>query len=404
MDEKGIWHSMKLLFLQETDWLKRYPAQQHHLAEMMALRGHEVLVIDHELSWRNDAGKGLYSKRRIFKNVTKIHPNANVTVIRPGFIKLPLLDYVSMMFSHRQEIKRQIKELHPDAIIGFGILNSITSVKLVKHTRIPFIYYWIDVLHLLIPNRSFRTLGKSLEGYTLKRSDMALAINECLKELIIKLGAPTQRTHLLKAGIDTDKFNLSIDGNKIRQQYGIAPEDCVLFFMGFLYHFSGLKEVAQKIGILGNNHLKLLIVGEGDAFEELNVIQDKYNLQNSIIITGKKPYQEIPGLIAAADICMLPAYPDEPIMQDIVPIKLYEYMAMKKPVISTKLPGVMKEFGTDNGVVYIDRPEDTIDKALELFLNSSISNLGNKARRFAEKNSWDRITDEFEKLLKEAIK
>ena len=395
---------MKLLFLQETDWLKRYPAQQHHLAEMMALRGHEVLVIDYEISWRNSVDRGLYSKRRIFKNVTKIHSNANVTVIRPGFIKLPLLDYVSMMFSHRREIKRQIKELHPDAIIGFGILNSITSVQLVKHTRIPFIYYWIDVLHLLIPNRSFRTLGKLLEGYTLKRSDMALAINECLKELIIKLGAPAQRTHLLKAGIDTNKFNLSIDGNKIRQQYGIAPEDCVLFFMGFLYHFSGLKEVAQNIGILGNNHLKLLIVGEGDAFKELNAIRDKCNLQNSIIITGKKPYQEIPGLIAAADICMLPAYPDEPIMQDIVPIKLYEYMAMKKPVISTKLPGVMKEFGKDNGMVYIDRPEDAIDKALELFSNGSISNLGNKARRFAERNSWDKIADEFEKLLKEATK
>ena len=395
---------MKLLFLQETDWLKRYSTQQHHLAEMMALRGHQVVVIDYELSWGNSGDKGLNSKRRIFKNVTKIYPNANVTVIRPGFIKLPLLDYVSMLFSHRQEIKRQIKEFHPDAIIGFGILNSITSVRLVKHTRIPFIYYWIDVLHLLIPNRSFRTLGKSLECYTLKRSDMALAINECLKELIVKLGAPAQRTHLLRASVDTDKFSPSIDGNKIRQQYGIAPEDCVLFFMGFLYHFSGLKEVAQKIGILDNNHFKLLIVGEGDAFEELNAIRNKYNLQNSIILTGGKPYQEIPGLIAAADICLLPSYPDEPIMQDIVPIKLYEYMAMKKPVISTKLLGVMKEFGTDNGMVYIDRPEDAIDKALELFSNGSISNLGNKAKRFTERNSWDKITDEFEKLLKEAIK
>ncbi len=38
----------------------------------------------------------------------------------------------------------------------------------------------------------------------------------------------------------------------------------------------------------------------------------------------------------------LTAYTDEKIMQEIVPIKLYEYMAMAKPVISTNLPGIRK--------------------------------------------------------------
>jgi glycosyltransferase involved in cell wall biosynthesis len=44
-------------------------------------------------------------------------------------------------------------------------------------------------------------------------------------------------------------------------------------------------------------------------------------------------------------------------MRDIVLIKLYEYMAMGKPVITTKLPGVMQEFGEDHGVVYVDKME-----------------------------------------------
>ena len=43
-------------------------------------------------------------------------------------------------------------------------------------------------------------------------------------------------------------------------------------------------------------------------------------------------------------------------MQDIVPIKMYEYMAIGKPVICTKLPGVMWEFGEGNGVLYADSP------------------------------------------------
>lgn len=31
---------------------------------------------------------------------------------------------------------------------------------------------------------------------------------------------------------------------------------------------------------------------------------------------------------------------------------------MEKPVITTRLPGVMTEFGDDNGVIYVDTPED----------------------------------------------
>ena len=90
-------------------------------------------------------------------------------------------------------------------------------------------------------------------------------------------------------------------------------------------------------------------------------------------------------------------------MRDIVPIKTYEYMAMQKPVIATRLPGVMKEFGEENGVVYVDKPEEVIATALELVRTGQARELGLKARKFVERNSWDKITDEFERILNEVI-
>ena len=91
-------------------------------------------------------------------------------------------------------------------------------------------------------------------------------------------------------------------------------------------------------------------------------------------------------------------------MQDIVPVKMYEYMAMKKPVIATRLPGVMKEFGEDSGVVYVDTPDDVAAEALELLQNGKVEELGLKARCFIGRYSWDGITDEFEGILGRAIK
>jgi len=395
---------MKILLVQESDWLKKGPHQQHQLADRLSLRGHQIRAIDYEILWGVQGKKGLYSRRQVFDNIAKSCDGARVTVIRPGIVKVPWLNYASLLLTHRKEIERQIREFSPDVIIGFSILNSYLAAKAARRNAILFIYYWIDVLHRLIPFKPFQPIARILESKTLKQADRILVINDKLKEYVIKIGAPVERTQVLRAGIDIEQFNPQENGSAIKKRYGLKKDDLVLFFMGWLYNFSGLKEVVLQVAKTTDDRLKLLIVGEGDAYDELQQIRQKYNLQQRLILTGKRPYQEIPALIAASDVCLLPAYPNEKIMQDIVPIKMYEYMAMAKPVVSTRLPGVMKEFGEDNGVVYVSQPEDVIKKAIELIQGDSLKKLGAKARRFAERYSWDSITDEFEKILEEVIK
>ena len=204
--------------------------------------------------------------------------------------------------------------------------------------------------------------------------------------------------------METDLFKDNKESRELmRKKFNYSKEDLVLFFMGWLYHFSGLKEVAQELARDESENLKMLIVGEGDALKDLKQITEKHNLQDRIILAGQRPYKEMPSFIAASDICLLPAYPWEKVMQDIVPIKLYEYMAMGKPVISTRLSGVMQEFGENNGVVYVDEPADAIDKAKSLVKDGKIGKLGARAREFVQKYSWDNITDEFEKILEGVI-
>jgi glycosyltransferase involved in cell wall biosynthesis len=395
---------VRILIVQESDWLKRGPHQQHQLADKLSLRGHQIRVIDYDVLWREQDKRGLYSRREVFENVWKINPAAKATVIRPGIIKIPILVYISLIFTHGKEIDRQIKEFRPDVIVGLGILNNYLALIKAKKNNIPFIYYWIDVLHRLIPSDSLQFIGKIMEQKTLREADRTLTINDELKDYVIAAGAPAKNTRVIKAGIDVEKFKPSASIGSLRKQYGLEESDIVLFFMGWLYHFSGLKEVARGLAKETNKSLKLLIVGEGDAFEELKQIRDEHNLQDRLILTGQKPYTDMPAFISASDICLLPAYPWEKVMQDIVPIKVYEYMAMSKPVISTKLSGVMREFAEDNGVIYVDEPADVIDKAKSLVSDGRMGKLGAKARKFVERYSWDSVTDEFEKVLEEVVR
>ena len=389
---------MRILFAQEIDWIKQNLGQQHHLAEMLSLRGNEVHVIDCEILQKSEGSKGLFLKRKVFEKISSIHKDANITVIRPGIMNLPIIKYISLFFSHRNEVNRQIIEFKPEVIVGWGIINSYLAANAAKKNAIPFIYYWIDVLHLLIPNRLFRPLGKIVEKKAVKKADLVLTINEKLKDYVLSLGAVAERIKVIRAGFELERFDANLHGMNIRQQYGLNNQDRVLFFMGWLYNFSGLDDVIQALSKRKDFRLKLFIVGEGDAYDDLEILRGRYKLDNRVILAGKKEYSEIPGLIATADVCILPADPSEPIMQNIVPIKIYEYMAMKKPVITTKLPGIMKEFGEGNGVIYVDQPEDVV-KAAEDLLNSGYANLiklGLTARQHVERNSWEKVFHNFE--------
>ena len=121
---------MKILVVQESDWLKRNPHQQHHLMDRMSIRGHEVRVIDYPIDWPKDDNDGFKFEREVVDNVYKIDERASVQVIRPGFIKKPVLNYISLYYSHKNEIKYQIENFKPDVIVSLGLLNAYnTSIK-----------------------------------------------------------------------------------------------------------------------------------------------------------------------------------------------------------------------------------------------------------------------------------
>jgi len=389
------------LIVQDTDWIKRNPIQHNHLAERMVKRGHEIRVIDYEILWREEGEKELISKRQVFW-VSRILEDAYHIVIRPRILKVPLLDYFSMLYTYNSEIKRQIREFSPDVIMGDGILTPYLAFRLARKYKIKTVYYCIDVDYKLVPYWFLQPVGKMIESKNIRNADLVLSINEGLREYTIRMGAKPEKTKVIRAGVDFTKFNQGIDGQEIRKKYGIEKDDKVLFFVGWLYHFSGLKEVAVELSKIGRDDLKLFIVGDGDAYQDLLKIREVYGLEDRMVMAGRQPYDLLPQFLAASDICLLPAYNNE-IMRDIVPIKMYEYMAMGKPVIATKLPGIMKEFGNGNGVTYVDKPEDAVRKAIELIENGEVKREGEKARSFVEKFSWDKITDEFEKSLEELI-
>jgi glycosyltransferase involved in cell wall biosynthesis len=65
----------------------------------------------------------------------------------------------------------------------------------------------------------------------------------------------------------------------------------------------------------------------------------------------------------------------------------------------------MKEFGHNNGVIYVEQPTEVLKKVIELHNDGGTIRVhGNKARKFVEKYSWDKITSSFEDILNSLVK
>ena len=383
---------MKILVVQESDWIERGPHQSHHLMERLTQNGDEVRVIDYEINWKKNIDKGLFFKREIFSHIHKAVESGDVTVIRPSFIRMPMFCYFSMYLTHYMEIRRQIDSFKPDVIIGFGLVNANIAIKLGHQHNIPFIYYIIDQLHLLVPEKRLQALAETVEKSNYMHSDEIISINEGLREYTISLGAEQAKTKVIRAGVDLGRF-FGVDGSTIRKTYGITDEDVVLFFMGWLYSFSGLDEVALELIKSSESHIKLFILGKGELLGKLKEIK-KNDSKNSLIIEDWKPYSEVPKYLAAGDICLLPAKQSE-IMKNIVPIKMYEYMAAGKVVFSTDLPGIRKEFGIGHGVMYVNNAKEIIDLARKMMKEKRIKEEGLVGSNFVKSNDWAYTTSSF---------
>ncbi len=389
---------MKILHVQDTDWIDKGPQQQHHLLERLSNEGYKIVVIDYDVLWKMK--KGLISPRISKKVPPKAIAQANIFVSRPPTIRIDVLNYVSMLITYSREIIRQIKTFKPDRIIGEGLLGAGIARIFSYIYGIRYVLLVTDKNYRAIPFKILQPLGFALEKWIYHHADSVVVINEQLKDFALRMTANPLATYVIRAGVETSLFSFNENTRKVmRKKYNIKNSDLVLFFMGWLYIFSGLKEVITRLHEINNTNIKLFVLGTGDFKTEMLEMRTQLHMEEQILYHDWIPYRELPNYESLADICLLPAHSD-PLINEVVPIKLYEYLAINRPVIASKLMGVYREFKTGNGVVYIDSPEKCVERAIEIWKKNQLVKLGNQGRNFVLENcNWEKLLDAFKKVI-----
>jgi glycosyltransferase involved in cell wall biosynthesis len=151
-----------------------------------------------------------------------------------------------------------------------------------------------------------------------------------LKQLLIQEGAPEHRLTVMHNAVDPVVFNAAVSGQEVRRRYGL-DDRLVAGFVGWLRHWHGLADLidAVRSSELLARGLRLLIVGIGPAFLQVERRVRELGLADKIILTGAVAHADVPAHVAALDIALQPratAY--------ACPMKLIEYMAMGRCIVA----------------------------------------------------------------------
>jgi len=192
-------------------------------------------------------------------------------------------------------------------------------------------------------NRIIVFLIKRAEKMAARNSDQIVSVTPQIANYLVQhFHCQTDKVKVISNGVNTKKFFPITDKNLLKQFRGrldIGEGEILIVFIGNLAPWQGIEYLIQVAPFLLKEkiNVRFLIVGEGIWKDKLEMSVKKLGLSDHFTFTGMVDHDQIPLYINIADICVLPK---RKLKSGYSPIKLYEYMACGKPIISSLAEGL----------------------------------------------------------------
>ena len=195
---------------------------------------------------------------------------------------------------------------------------------------------------------SFPGLARRIEGQVFRSATLVCAVTGVLRDMLVVMGVERERILITPNGVDLERYSYAADSRlRARAALGLPaerPGELVLGFVGFFRDWHRLHLVLASMAMPELAGTRLVLIGEGPARAELERVAAGGGLTARLHFAGTRPHQEIPALLPAFDVALVPA-----INPYASPLKLFEYMAASLPVIAPDQPNLREVLvhGTD---------------------------------------------------------
>ena len=370
-------------------------ARIQDMADQWIDLGHEVQVVT---CFPNHPTGRLYPGYRpgryLYEAMSGISVHRHWTYITPnkGFLKKSMghLSFIpgSMLFSQRHVAG-------PDIVIGSSptFFAAMAGAGLARKRRAPFVMEVRDLWPAIfvelgvLKNRLAIDLLEKWEMSLYRRASRVVTVTDAFRDNIIARGIPEEKVVTITNGADVDFWKPAEKPVGLMRSLDLEGR-FVALYIGAHGISQALSRIIDSADLLKEEAgIRFLFVGEGAEKEQLQTRCREKGLEN-VIFLDPVDKATVKEYYALADVCLVPLR-DIPLFDTFIPSKMFEIMAMGRPIVGSvrgEAAGILDRSG---GAVVVG-PEDSrgIARAvMDLYQDpAGAETMGHRARTFVERH------------------
>ena len=304
------------------------PGAIRELALHLSRQGHEVHVVTYP-QFEDIPVDGLHIHR------------VRVPFMQPGPISIgPSLERLLYDALLIPKLVQVIRRYRIDVIHAHNYEATLAGAMAKWLTWRPLIYNGVTAMADELPTYRFirpdalaRWIGKTLDYIVPRLSDLLMVLSDELKDYLIEIGNKEKKLLVVPPGVELD-WLASGDGTRVRDKLGLSAATPIVMYTGALEGFQRIDYLLQAMALVLRQVPEAVLVIVGNiinrkAQEAHLALAQQLGIANQLRFVDSAPIGELPDYLAAADVTVVP----RPYCPGY-PIKLLNYMAAGKPVVS----------------------------------------------------------------------
>jgi glycosyltransferase involved in cell wall biosynthesis len=310
-------------------------------AESLVESGHTVDVF--ALRREGDAAEAVLAGVHVRRLGVQRHQGAGLGVYLREYLSFLLRAAWALTSAHPRR-RYGLVQVHslPDFLAFAALPLRLAGIPVVLdlHEAMP------EFFRSRFPRASNRLVHRLLlvqERLSIALASAVLTVNEAMAARLVDLGIPADKVHVIVNRPSLRRFDPALHPARAFGEDGTVR----LVYAGALTPTYELDVALDAIASLATSRpdlrLRFDVYGRGDAEPALRAQADRLGIAEHVRFHGRIPIEAVPEAVAAADIGLAPTRRDR--FTDVsLSTKVFEYGAMGKPVVATRLPLVERTF------------------------------------------------------------
>jgi glycosyltransferase involved in cell wall biosynthesis len=204
------------------------------------------------------------------------------------------------------------------------------------------------------------------------KAKLLVVLTEFIKEKIVGVGVPAEKIIVSPDGVDLEKFDINISKEEARVKLGLPKDKKLIGYVGMLRTLGmekGVNTAIEAMNFFNQKDAALALVGGYES--DINFYKEmaaKLGVSDKVIFIGRVIHSLIPVYLKAFDVLVAPFPENEHYNFYMSPMKIFEYMASRRPIVSTNLPS-LREILAGKGILVepgnAEKLAESINKILD---------------------------------------